>query len=55
MKKSISDKSVTANIFGSWDYCSIIQGCSYIPFFEYMLRDDNLAGFTNLFSPSNSK
>ena len=49
----IKDKSIAHNIFRIQDNESILCGFYSVPFIEYMLAENILPDYTNLFSPNN--
>ena len=53
IKKLINNKNIIANIFGLKAYDSVMCGYFCIGFIDFMIKGNNLTGFTNLFSPIN--
>ena len=55
IKKVTNNKNIIANIFRLQAYDSVM--CRYVctGFIDFMLKENNLIDFTNLFSPSNFK
>ena len=51
----INNKNIVVNIHRVQNYDSIMCGCFYIGFINYMLEGKSLTDFTNLFSPNNFK
>ena len=51
----INNKNIIANIFRIQAYNSVMCGYFCISFIDFMLKDNSLTDFTNLFSPSNFK
>ena len=55
IKKFINNKNIIANIFRLQAYDSVICGYFCFGFIDFMLKDNNLTDFTNLFSATNFK
>ena len=55
IKKFINNKSIIANIFRIQAYDLVMCGYFCIGFIDFMLKGNNLTGFTNLFSPYDFK
>ena len=53
IKKFISNKNITKNIFRIQTYDSVVCGYFCIGFIDFMLKGNNLTDFTNIFSPNN--
>ena len=51
--KFINNKNIIANIFRIQTYDLVMCGHFCIGFIDFMLKGNNLTGFTNLFSPNN--
>ena len=52
IKKFINNKNIIANIFRLQSYDSVMFGYFCIRFIYFMLKGNNLADFTNFFSPN---
>ena len=52
IKKFIGNKNIQTNIFRIQVYNSVMCGYFCIGYIDFMLKDKNLTGFTNLFSPN---
>ena len=52
IKKLIDNKNITANVYRIQAYDSTMCGYFCIEFIDFMLKDKNLLGYTNLFSPN---
>ena len=50
-KKIINIKNIIANIFRQQAYDSVMCGYFCTGFTDFMVKDNNLTEFTNLFSP----
>ena len=50
IKKFINNKNIIANIFRLQAYDSVLCGCFYIGFINYMFMGKSLTDYTNLFS-----
>ena len=55
IKKIINNKNIIGNIFRIQAYDSVMCRYFCIGFIDFMLKDNNLTDFTNLFSPNNFK
>ena len=55
IKKFIDNKNIIANILRIQAYDSVMCGYFCIEFIDFMLKDNSLTDFTNLFSPNNFK
>ena len=55
IKKFINNKNVIANLFRIQPYDLVMCGYFCIGFIDFMLKGNNLTGFTNLSSPNNFK
>ena len=55
IKKFINNKNLIANIFRLQAYDSVMCRYFCIGFIDFMLKDNNLTDFANLFSPNNFK
>ena len=55
IKKFIDNKNTITNIFRIQTYDSVMCGYFCSGFIDFMLKDNNLTDFTNLFSPNNFK
>ena len=55
IKQFINNKNIIANIFRLQAYDLVICGYFYIGLIDFMLKGNNLADFTNLFSPNDFK
>ena len=55
VKKFINNRNIIANIYRVQNYDSIMCSCFCIEFIDYMLKDNSLTDFTNLFSSNNFK
>ena len=51
-KKFIKNKNISTNIFTIQAYDSTICGYFCILFIDFMLKDESLLDYTNLFSPN---
>ena len=52
IKKFIGNKNIQANIFRIQAHNSVMYGYFCIEFIDFMLKDENLTDFPNLFSPN---
>ena len=55
IKKSVWNKNIITNIYRLQAYYSMIYGHFCIAFIDFMLKDESLLHYTNLFSPSKYK
>ena len=55
IKNFINNKNIITNIFRIQAYHSVMCGSFCIGFINFILKDNNLTDFTNLFSPNNFK
>ena len=55
IKKFIDNKNTITNIFRIQTYDSVMCGYFCSGFIDFMLKDNNLTDFANLFSPNNFK
>ena len=55
VNKFINNKNIIANIFRIEAYHSVMCRYFCIGFIDYMLKDNSLTDFTNIFSPNNFK
>ena len=55
IKKFINNKNIKANIFRIQAYDSVMYIYICSGFIDFMLKDNNLTDFTNLFSPNDFK
>ena len=55
IKKFVNNKSTIRNTFGLQAYDSVMCGYFCIVFIDFILQDNILADFTNIFSPNNFK
>ena len=55
IKNCINNKNIIANIFRIQAYDSVMCGHFCMRFIDFMLKDNSLTDFTNLFSPNNLK
>ena len=55
IKKFINNKNIIANIFRTQAYDSVMCGYLCIGLTDFMFKGNNVADFTNLFSPNNFK
>ena len=51
IKNFIKNKNMITNIFRIEAYDSIMCGCFFIGFINFIVKDSSLTDFTNLFSP----
>ena len=52
IKKFIVKKNIVTNIYRIQAYDSIMCGCFYIEFIDFMLKSKSLLDYTNSFSPN---
>ena len=53
IKEFIGNKKIIANIYKIQAYNSIMCGCFYIGFIDFMLKGGSLVSYANLFSLDN--
>ena len=53
IKNFINNKNMITNIFRIEAYDSIMCGCFFIGFINFIVKGSSLTDFTNLFSPDN--